>query len=67
MQPGPQPLKGFLLRIIHLHSLEHMNGVFLSMEARGGIMRPLAGQNDNGGLQNLQLVMQPPPPPDLRK
>ena len=36
MQLEPQPLKGFLLRLIHLHNLEHMKGAFLSMEARGG-------------------------------
>ena len=32
MQPKPQPLRGFLFRLIHLHNLEHMKGAFLSME-----------------------------------
>ena len=35
MQPEPQPLIGFLLRLINLHNLEHIKGTFLSMEARG--------------------------------
>ena len=34
-QPKPQPLKGFLLRLIQLHNLEHMKGAFLLMESRG--------------------------------
>ena len=36
MQLEPQPLKGFLLRLIQLSNLEYMNEGFLSMEARGG-------------------------------
>ena len=36
MQPWPQLVRDFLLRLIYLHNLEHMNGAFLSMEALGG-------------------------------
>ena len=36
MQPWPQLVREFLLRLIHLHNLEHMNRAFLSMEAREG-------------------------------
>ena len=64
MQPRPQPLRGFLLRLIHLHSLEHMKRDFLSI---GGIMQSPVGENGNRGQQILQLVMQPPPSPELGK
>ena len=51
MQLEPLPLKGFLLRLIHLHNLEHMKGAFLSMEARGGIMQLPTGVNGSRGQQ----------------
>ena len=36
MQLEPQPLKGFLLKLIQLYNLEYIKEVFLSMEAWGG-------------------------------
>ena len=59
MQPEPQPFRGFLLRLIHLHNLEHIKGAFISMEARGGIVQPHAGVNGNMGQQVQQFPQQP--------
>ena len=38
MKPWPQPLRGFLLRLIQLHNLEYMKEAYLLVEARGGII-----------------------------
>ena len=67
MQPEPQPLREFLLRLIHLHNLEHMKETFLSMEGRGGgIMQPPTGVNGNRGQQVPQQPFgQPTSVPDL--
>ena len=55
MQLEPQPLREFLLKLIQLHNREHMEEVFLSVEARGGIMQALAGVNGNWGQQVQQV------------
>ena len=62
MHLEPQPFRGFLLKLIHFHNLEHMKGAFLSMVR--AIMPPTR-MNGNMGQQILQLVMKLPPPPDL--
>ena len=56
--PEPQPLRGFLLRLIHLHNLLHMKGEFLSMEVRGESWL-LVGVNGNKGKQVQQVPQQP--------
>ena len=58
MQPEPQSLRGFLLKLIHLHNMEHMKEPFLSIEARG-IMQPPAGINGNWGQQVQQVPRLP--------
>ena len=55
MQPEPQPLRGFLLRLIHLHNMEHMkwgfsfNGGSGGGGGGGGIIQSPIGVNDNRG------------------
>ena len=55
MKLEPQPLRRFLLRLIHLHNLEHMKRFFfLSMQAQGTVE-----VNGNKGHQVQQVPQQP--------
>ena len=53
IQAWSQPFRGFLLKLIHLHSMEHIKGAFLSIEAEEGIMQLPTGENGTQGQQIL--------------